>query len=102
MSLVWWAGKGKRTTRRNDRKKKRELARIRIRMNAFYAACPDTLVPQKQLLLDLVTSYRSFSLGNNWKRMLLFFSNYKLLLTVKRYSTLRKYLFCLKMFVKIK
>ncbi len=67
-------------------------------MNAFYAACPDTLVPQKQLLLDLVTSYRSFSLGNNWKRMLLFFSNYKLLLTVKRYSTGRKPRFCLKMF----
>ena len=83
-------------------KRKRELARIRTRMNAYYAACPDALVPQKQLLRDLVSSYRSFSLGNDWKRMLLFFSNYRLLLTVKRYSTWRKYLFCLKMFIKIK
>jgi glycosyltransferase involved in cell wall biosynthesis len=83
-------------------KRRKELERIRIRMNAFYAACPESLVPQKKLLQALVETYRSFSLPNNFRRMVLFFANYKLLLTVKNYSTWRKYLFCLKMFVKIK
>ncbi len=83
-------------------KKKAELARIRTRMSAFCAACPDELVPQKRLLLALVDCYRNFSPWNDTKRMFLFFANYKWLLTVKRYPVWRKYLFCLKMFVKIK
>lgn len=83
-------------------KKKAELARIRTRMSAFCAACPEELVPQKRLLLALVDCYRNFSPWNDTKRMLLFFANYKWLLTVKRYPVWRKYLFCLKMFVKIK
>jgi glycosyltransferase involved in cell wall biosynthesis len=83
-------------------KKKKELARVRFRMDAYYAACPDTLVPQKRLLRALVESYRNFSLYNDCRRVGLFLANYKLLLAVKNYSTVRKYLFCLKMFVKIK
>ncbi|HXB92267.1 MAG TPA: glycosyltransferase family 2 protein, partial [Puia sp.] len=83
-------------------KKKAELARIRTRMSAFCAACPDALAPQKRLLLALVDCYRNFSPWNDTKRMFLFFANYKWLLTVKRYPVWRKYLFCLKMFVKIK
>ena len=83
-------------------KKKRELARIRLRMDAYCAACPETLVPQKRLLRALVDSYRNFSLYNDCRRVGLFLANYKLLLAVKNYSTVRKYLFCLKMFVKIK
>jgi glycosyltransferase involved in cell wall biosynthesis len=83
-------------------KKKKELARIRLRMDAYYAACPETLVPQRLLLRALVESYRNFSLYNDFRRVALFLANYKLLLAVKNYSTVRKYLFCLKMFVKIK
>jgi glycosyltransferase involved in cell wall biosynthesis len=83
-------------------KQRKELARVRLRMQAYYAACPDTLVPQKKLLLALLESYRSFSLWNNTRRVFLFFANYRLLLVVKKYSTPRKWLFCLKMFVKIK
>jgi glycosyltransferase involved in cell wall biosynthesis len=83
-------------------KKKKELARVRLRMDAYYAACPDTLVPQKRLLRALVESYHNFSLYNDCRRVALFLANYKLLLVVKNYSTVRKYLFCLKMFVKIK
>jgi glycosyltransferase involved in cell wall biosynthesis len=82
--------------------KKNELARIRIRMDAYYMACPENLVPQKRLLRALVESYRSFSVWNDIRRVWLFLTNYKLLLAVKNYSTPRKYLFCLKMFVKIK
>lgn len=87
---------------RGSDKRKKELARIRFRMNAFYQACPDSLAPQKQLLRALVESYRSFSPMNDVRRVLLFLTNYKFLLVVKRYSRFRKFLFCLKMFVKIK
>lgn len=83
-------------------KKRKELSRIRIRMAAYCAACPDSFVPQKRLLLALVESYRSFSLWNDVRRVALFLANYKLLLVVKNYSRERKFLFCLKMFVKIK
>jgi glycosyltransferase involved in cell wall biosynthesis len=87
--------------RKADRRK-RELARIRFRMNAFYQACPDSLTPQKALLRALVASYRNFSPLNDARRVILFLTNYQYLLVVKRYSTFRKVLFCLKMFVKIK
>jgi glycosyltransferase involved in cell wall biosynthesis len=83
-------------------KKKKELQRIRTRMKAYYEACPDSLAPQKKLLRALVETYRNFSPWNDLRRVGLFFANYKFLLTVKRYSTFRKYLFCLKMLVKIK
>jgi len=94
--------KKKTTAVQRAEKKRKELGRIRVRMNAYCNACPDSLAPQKRLLLALVESYRSFSLWNDTRRVLLFLTNYKLLLAVKNYSTARKYLFCLKMFVKIK
>jgi glycosyltransferase involved in cell wall biosynthesis len=83
-------------------KRRKELARIRIRMAAYYAACPETLVPQKRLLRALMASYRNFAPWNDIRRVWLFLANYKLLLAVKNYSTGRKYLFCFKMLVKIK
>jgi len=82
--------------------KKRELERIRVRMQAYCDACPETLAPQKKLLRALVRSYRDFSPLNDFRRMFLFFANYQRLLVVKNYSTPRKWLFCLKMLVKIK
>jgi glycosyltransferase involved in cell wall biosynthesis len=95
-------GKSRRTAEERAQRKRRELARVRVRMNAFYEACPDNLVLQKKLLKALMESYRDFSLPNDLRRVLLFFANYKWLLTVKKYGILRKYLFCLKMFIKIK
>jgi glycosyltransferase involved in cell wall biosynthesis len=83
-------------------KKKKDLARIRIRMDAYCAACPETLVPQKRLLRALVASYRNFAPWNDLRRVGLFLANYRLLLAVKKYSALRKRLFCFKMLVKIK
>jgi glycosyltransferase involved in cell wall biosynthesis len=87
---------------RRAEKKRKELRRIRIRMDAYCEACPNMLVPQKRLLRALVKSYRSFAPWNDVRRVVLFLSNYKLLLTVKRYSAFRKILFCFKMLVKIK
>jgi glycosyltransferase involved in cell wall biosynthesis len=83
-------------------KKKKERERIRIRMDAYCAACPESLVPQKRLLRALVASYRNFAPWNDLRRVGLFLANYRLLLAVKKYSALRKRLFCFKMLVKIK
>jgi glycosyltransferase involved in cell wall biosynthesis len=94
--------KKKDTAEERAGKRKKELARIRIRMDAYCAACPETLAPQKRLLRALVKSYRDFSPWNDVRRVWLFLANYKLLLVVKNYSTFRKYLFCFKMLVKIK
>lgn len=96
-----------RKRKKNDRpdrseRKKNELHRVRVRIGAYYDACPDRLVPQKDLLRRLVRCYRNFSPLNDIRRVALFLANYKLLLAVKDYPTWRKYLFCLKMFIKIK
>lgn len=97
-------GRKRKRTDRSARaeKKRKELARVRVRMKAYCDACPDTLVPQKKLLRALVRCYRNFYPLNDIRRVVLFLTNYKLLLAVKNYSTVRKYLFCLKMLVKIK
>lgn len=98
--------KGTADVRAEKQKKKaagkRELARIRVRMNAYCDACSETLVPQKRLLRALVRSYRNFAPWNDLWRVWLFLANVDRLLVVKKYSRLRKYLFCFKMLVKIK
>jgi len=96
-------GKSKKRDRlQRTERKKRELTRIRIRMNAFYQAVPNNMIPQKRLLGALVRSYRNFSPINDIRRVALFLANYKLLLVVKKYPDWRKLLFCFKMLVKIK
>jgi hypothetical protein len=83
-------------------KKKQEIKNIRIRIKAFYDQCPVELVKEKEVLRRLVKSYESFSLANNFQRMKLFFKYQDQLLASKKRSAIRKYLFCLKMFVMIK
>lgn len=83
-------------------KNKLELSEIRIRVNAFYNACPDELSKEKRVLAKLVKTYQSFSFGNNFQRMILFLKYKDQLLASKKRSAIRKFLFCFKMFVKIK
>ena len=83
-------------------KNKLELEKIRIRIKAFYNFCPDELLKEKMILRKLAKSYESFSLVNNFQRMILFLFNYKQLLASKKRSPIRKFLFCFKMFVLIK
>jgi glycosyltransferase involved in cell wall biosynthesis len=83
-------------------KKKQEIKNIRTRIKAFYDQCPVELVKEKEVLRRLVKSYESFSLANNFQRMKLFFKYQDQLLASKKRSAIRKYLFCLKMFVMIK
>jgi glycosyltransferase involved in cell wall biosynthesis len=81
---------------------RRGIAQARIRMRAYYEACPESFARQKRTLLAIMESYRSFSLPNNIRRVAIFWANCRLLLTIKNYARWRKYVFCLKMFYKIK
>lgn len=96
----------------SKRKKRNKISRsertrldkekIRIRINAFYNACPDSMTEEKKVLHTLVKSYENFSLINNFRRFAVFFKYRDILLTVKKHSALHRFFFCFKMFVKIK
>ena len=92
--------KNRQQDKNKQRKKKTEDARKRLEI--FYDICPGTLQKEKKVLYNLKKSYSSFSMSNNFLRMITFFRNYKLLLAVRKRNKFRKYLFCLKMFVKLK
>ncbi|MEN9599976.1 MAG: hypothetical protein RL596_2297 [Bacteroidota bacterium] len=87
------------------RKKKtttQENEEARERMRLLYEKCPDHLVEQKEVYRLLNKSYQDFSLSNNFLRMYLFFKYNKRMMAFKHRSLLRRWLFCLKMFFKIK
>ena len=95
-------GKSKKDILSNELRKKMEIDKIRTRINYFYEKCPADRVKEKNVLAILVKCYSSFSLLNNFNRMLLFFKYHQTFLFVKGRSLIRQYLFCLKMFVMIK
>lgn len=82
--------------------KAEKLLQIRERMRLLYEKCPNDLVMQKQVYRDLVDSYQDFSLSNNFKRMMIFFKHRDKILAFKNKPPFRKWLFCFKMFYKIK
>ncbi len=79
-----------------------KLNLIRERMRLLYEKCPAELKMQKQVYHDLVESYKDFSLPNDFKRMMLFFKHRDKILAFKNKPAFRKWLFCFKMFYKIK
>ncbi len=86
------------------RKKKtpqEETNLARQRMQLMYVKCPVNLEEQKNVFRLLNKSYQSFSIYNNWLRMVTFFKYNKRILAFKRRNLLRRWLYCLKMFVKI-
>lgn len=82
--------------------KQDETEKIRARIKSFYEYCPAELKKEKKVLRAILISYNDFSIANNFRRMFLFFRYHKQLLASKKRSRLQQYLFCLKMFVKIK
>ncbi len=92
-------GKRNKAAIKNSRRREQELARERVK--AFYDYCPAYLTKEKAILQQLVNTYSSFSIANNFSRMWLFFLYYNLLLASKKRSLVRKWLFCFKMFIKI-
>jgi len=90
---------------RRPRKQKSEAEKLRCireRMQLLYEKCPTDLTEQKQVLGQLNESYKSFSLRNNYVRMMTFFRYRDQLMATKKRPAFRKWLFCLKMFVKIR
>ncbi len=75
--------------------------KARERVYLLYQKVPDSLVAEKKFYKALYESYQDFSPFNNFKRMRLFFGNNKAIMAYKRRNFLRRWLFCLKMFVKI-
>lgn len=96
-------GKGKKNNQLSKAERKLlDKEKVRIRINAFYQACPESLFDEKKVLQTLVRSYHDFSLINNCRRVIVFLQCRNILLSVKKHSALHKFFFCLKMFVKIK
>ena len=96
-------GKKKKQDRISRKKRKqKELDQIRERIKSFYDSCPSEFQEDKKILASLVKSYQNFSILNNINRVMLYYKHMNRFLFVKKQSTLHKYLFCLKMFVKIK
>ncbi|MEI6087674.1 MAG: glycosyltransferase family 2 protein [Bacteroidota bacterium] len=71
------------------------------RMQLLYEKCPLELVEQKKVFKTISESYQSYSIKNNFARMLIFFKYRHLILAYKKKSELMKILFCVKMFFKI-
>jgi hypothetical protein len=87
---------------RKQKTNSENIALARERMQLMYEKCPTDLIEQKKVFKDLCKAYASFSLINNWNRMIIFFRYNKRMLAFKQRSWIRRWLFCLKMFVKIK
>lgn len=96
-------GKGKKNNRVSRAEQTRlDKEKIRKRINAFYQTCPHELVKEKKVLFTLVQSYSDFFLINNFRRFFVFLRYRDTFLSVKKHSALHRFLFCFKMFVKIK
>ncbi len=78
-----------------------KLKKTRERMKLLYEKCPLENVSEKQVLKEIFESYQSFSLQNNWRRMVIFFRYRNLILAYKKKSAMMKILFCVKLFFKI-
>ncbi len=96
-------GKSKKQSEvKKSEKIRRDKEKIRTRIKAFYNACPDDMTKEKKVLHKLVKSYENFSLINNFRRCTVFFRYRDIFLSVKKHSSLHRFFFCFKMFVKIK
>lgn len=99
--LVKWRQHTKNiTTAYRDKTEK--INETKKRLEIFYNTCPENLSMERKVLKQLQKSYENYSLGNDYLRMSLFLKYKKYLLGMKKRNELRKFLFCLKMFFKIK
>ncbi|ASF48169.1 glycosyltransferase family 2 protein [Methylovulum psychrotolerans] len=90
----------------NSSNKQKETARQRKenaqhRVKLLYDKCPEHLSETKEVLRKLYNSYQSYSITNNFTRMMIFFKYRKQILSYKKRNEFRRCLYCLKMFFKI-
>lgn len=96
------AGNTANTKKRQRCSYKEEIGRIRRRIKALAAIAVKTNCTDKDIIVQLAESYKSFSLINNFKRMLLFFKyRHRLTAFKKKRSEFKRMLFCIKTFYKL-
>lgn len=91
--------KSKKNRKKKDKTTENQLSKERIQL--FYEKCPSTLIKEKKVLANLLNGYRNSTIGNNFQRMITYFRYNDTILSHKKYSKIRKWLFCLKTFVKM-
>jgi glycosyltransferase involved in cell wall biosynthesis len=98
--VQWRQHRSNVTGRKTDTSAKLENTRKIFLM--YRDACPPALEKERRIFQQLYDSYESYSPGNNFKRMQLFFKYQRYFLAMKKRNAFRKFLFCLKMFFKMK
>lgn len=101
LPLVKWRQHGNNITT-SAKTKAEKVEETRKRLKLFWQTCPEQFLNEKKVLEELMISYSSFSLKNNFKRMMLFFRYRHYLLAMKNKNSFGKFLFCLKMFFKLR
>lgn len=86
----------------SEKNKKEKTEETRKRLDIFYKACPPEFTKEKEILEKLSKSYKDHSLQNNFLRMNLFIRYKGYLLAMKKRNNFRKFLFCIKMFFKLR
>jgi glycosyltransferase involved in cell wall biosynthesis len=81
---------------------KAKLEKTRTVFLMYRDACPPAFDKERKVFQQLYDSYESYSFPNNFKRMLLFFKYQHYFLSMKKRNAFRKFLFCIKMFFKMK
>lgn len=99
--FVKWRQHGSNVTM-SDNDKQRKIQETRKRLKIFHEYCPSDRKMEKKVLHQLSKSFESYSPGNNFSRMALFFRYRQYLLGMKKKSEFHKLLFCIKMFFKIR
>jgi len=82
--------------------KSKKLLERRHRIHHFYNSCPDTLIEEKEIIRRINITYKSFSLKNNFKRIIVFLTFQKELLIILKKSNFKKTILSFNMFFKIK
>lgn len=88
--------------RREKKTMRMEHTYARERIRLMYEKCPENLIEQKKILGILCKTYQSFTLSNNWRRMVTFFRYRERIMLFKHRSEFRKWLYCFKMFFTVK
>lgn len=96
------SAKKKKKDKSKKKSKRQKFEERRLRIETFYAKCPDRLKQEKKLILKIKQSYHSFSLLNNLNRVFLFYSNRKELLKILKRSNSSKIIYILNMFFRVK
>ena len=92
----------KKTIQQRLSEKKQRKQIIKERVALFFEKCPPELQYEKKILKRLMVAYGSFSVVNNFHRVLLYLQQRKYFLAIKKCSLAYKYFFCIKMFFKIR